>query len=88
MTSKNNGNGNESQPQFCPVCGAAYVFKYGPGTDYQCQYCEQVFDESEIITDVARAWGLRLDFRAADLPPAYDEVPDLTYGVRRSDNSL
>jgi len=85
MTS--NGNGNTSAAQFCPVCGAAYAEPFGAGTEYICLYCEQTFDAAEVITDVARAWGLRLDFRAADVPAAEWERPDLTYGVRR-DNSL
>lgn len=81
MTSKGNSNGTEGA-QFCPYCGSPYIIQYGAGTEYQCQYCEQVFDEREIITDVAKAWGLRLDFRAADVWQTYDEVPDLTYGAR------
>lgn len=85
MTSK--GNGNASEAQFCPYCGAAYVEKYGPDGEYQCLYCGQVFDEREVITDVARAFGLRLDFRASDAPQTYVERPDLTYGVP-GNNSL
>ena len=88
MTSKGNGNGEVVDVKCCPFCGSTYAVRYGAGTEYQCQYCEQTFDESEVITDPVKAWGLRLDFRAADVPAAEWERPDLTYGVARRDNSL